>query len=70
MKRNILLLVALIGFIVMAFTLLSGPLMAQQLTDEEQLGKFIFLTLIFRSTKINPVQHAMPQRLDGPDLFR
>jgi hypothetical protein len=26
----------------MAFALPSGPVMAQQLTDEEQLGKFIF----------------------------
>ena len=42
MKRNILISVALIGFTVMAFAISAEPLVAQQLTDVEELGKSIF----------------------------
>ena len=42
MKRNILMSVALIAFTVMAFAASSGPLVAQALTDTEELGKLIF----------------------------
>ncbi len=42
MKRNKLMSVALIAFTVMAFAVSSGPVVAQELTDEELLGKLIF----------------------------
>ena len=42
MKRNILMPAALIAFTVMAFAISSGPVVAEDLTDVEQLGKSIF----------------------------
>jgi cytochrome c peroxidase len=68
MRRNILISVALIGFIVIAFALSSEPLEAQDLTPIEQLGKSIFFdnNLSFNGNQACAVCHGPDAGWTGP----
>ena len=49
--------VVIFAFLVLAF--FEGTVIAQGLTDEEQLGKLIFLIRVFQYETINPVLPVM-----------